>query len=289
MRNADEFTGLREVPARRMDITVDLHLPSGVVRTSAMLDSGADGYFIDYRFLLRQGWTPPHNLQPPVRFLQDKTKTRYAVTEIEFSAIDSEGRAQRFRRPFNVIDTEGCGYDMILGDFWLSYVNPMVDWTDRTWRYRVEPEKAPEIKIEKPRRFAKIARGNMIFALTAERILSPDTGSEIPESYQRYTAVFSSEEASELPPEKIFHAIELKEGTTPPYGRLYPCSQAELDVLCEYLEEMQQRSWIRESTSPAGAPILFVKKADGTIRFCVDYRGLIEITIRNRYPFPQNR
>jgi hypothetical protein len=50
---------------------------------------------------------------------------------------------------------------------------------------------------------------------------------------------------------------------------------------------MMQKGWIRESTSPAGAPILFVKKPDGTLRVCVDYRGLNDITIKNRYSLPR--
>jgi hypothetical protein len=58
----------------------------------------------------------------------------------------------------------------------------------------------------------------------------------------------------------------------------------ELDHLLCYLEEMQQKGWIQPSTSPAGALILFVKKLDGSLRVCVDYRGLNEITFKNHYP-----
>ena len=63
-------------------------------------------------------------------------------------------------------------------------------------------------------------------------------------------------------------------------------SQKELRVLKEYLEENLSRGFIRHSSSPAGAPVLFVKKGDGSLRFCVDYRGLNEMTIKNRYPLP---
>jgi hypothetical protein len=52
------------------------------------------------------------------------------------------------------------------------------------------------------------------------------------------------------------------------------------------LDKYLQRGWIRESKSPAGAPILFAKKKDGTLRLCVDYRGLNAVTIKNRYPLP---
>ena len=63
-------------------------------------------------------------------------------------------------------------------------------------------------------------------------------------------------------------------------------SPAELKVLREYLEDSLAKGFIRESTSPAGSPILFVPKKDGTLRLCVDYRGLNDISIKNRYPLP---
>jgi hypothetical protein len=59
-----------------------------------------------------------------------------------------------------------------------------------------------------------------------------------------------------------------------------------LDILREYLDIAQEKGWIRPSKSPVGASILFVLKADGTMRLCVDYRGLNKVTIKNRYPIP---
>ena len=63
-------------------------------------------------------------------------------------------------------------------------------------------------------------------------------------------------------------------------------SREELEVLRKWLDENLEKGWIRRSSSPAGAPALFVKKANGKLRFCVDYRGLNNITIKNRYPLP---
>ena len=81
-------------------------------------------------------------------------------------------------------------------------------------------------------------------------------------------------------------AIELQPGKEPPYGPIYPLSPKELAALKEFLEENLAKGFIRESKSPAGAPILFVPKKDGGLRLCVDYRGLNSITIKNRYPLP---
>lgn len=63
-------------------------------------------------------------------------------------------------------------------------------------------------------------------------------------------------------------------------------SRAELEALKKYLEENLSKKFIQHSSSPAGAPVLFVKKSDGSLRLCVDYRGLNEITVKNRYPLP---
>ena len=82
------------------------------------------------------------------------------------------------------------------------------------------------------------------------------------------------------------HAIEIEDGATVPYGPLYNLSLKELKVLQEYLAEAKRLGWIRDSTSPAGAPILFVPKKDGTLRLCVDYRRLNKVTKKNRLALP---
>lgn len=81
-------------------------------------------------------------------------------------------------------------------------------------------------------------------------------------------------------------SIDLEEGKSPPFGPLYSLSELELKALSEWLEENLSKGFIRSSRSSAGAPILFVKKKDGSLRLCVDYRALNNITIKNRYPLP---
>ena len=98
--------------------------------------------------------------------------------------------------------------------------------------------------------------------------------------------MFDAVSAGVLPAHsKHEHRIET-EGNDPPYGPLYNLSVKELKSLREYLDDALAKGWIRASTSPAGAPILFVPKKDGGLRLCVDYRGLNKITKKNRYPLP---
>lgn len=109
----------------------------------------------------------------------------------------------------------------------------------------------------------------------------------VPQAYHDYLDVFSKTEADKLPPHRPFdHHITLQDGKTPPFGPIYSLSEKELGVLREYLDENLTKGFVVPSESPAAAPILFVKKKDGSLRLCVDYRGLNKITVKNRYPLP---
>jgi len=109
----------------------------------------------------------------------------------------------------------------------------------------------------------------------------------VPPEYHEFIEVFTEKEAmAPLPHRTQDHHIPLEEGKTPPYEPLRPLNEEKMKALKEYLEVNEKRGWIRSSTSPAGAPIHFVKKKDGGLRLCVDYRQLNEITIKDRTPLP---
>ena len=84
------------------------------------------------------------------------------------------------------------------------------------------------------------------------------------------------------------HTVELQPGSSDklPKAPLYGISRDELLELRQYLEENLAKGFIRASRSESASPVLFVKKPGGGLRFCVDYRGLNAITVKNRYPLP---
>lgn len=108
----------------------------------------------------------------------------------------------------------------------------------------------------------------------------------VPEEFHDYLDVFEKKAADKLPPRRPYDVtIDLLPGQSPPFKHIYGLSPTELDTLKVYLEENLD-SHIHHSKSPAGAPVLFVKKKDGSLRLCVDYRGLNAMTVKNRYPLP---
>ena len=109
----------------------------------------------------------------------------------------------------------------------------------------------------------------------------------LPKEYWQYKDLFTNQKAEMLAPRRTFdHAIDLKEGATPPWGPIYPMSAYQLEELNKYLCKMLAEGKIVHSKSPAGAPILFVPKPDGKLQLCVDYRQLNKLTILNKYPLP---
>ncbi|KAG6503272.1 hypothetical protein ZIOFF_035583 [Zingiber officinale] len=96
------------------------------------------------------------------------------------------------------------------------------------------------------------------------------------------------EELPGLPPRRpVEFAIELIPRTAPTSKAPYRMAPKELNELKVQLQELLDRGFIRPSVSPWGSPVLFVKKKDGTMRLCIDYRQLNAVTVRNKYPLPQ--
>nr|GFA44124.1 putative reverse transcriptase domain-containing protein [Tanacetum cinerariifolium] len=89
------------------------------------------------------------------------------------------------------------------------------------------------------------------------------------------------------PPRQVEFRIDLIPGATPVARALYRLAPSELKELSEQLKELSEKGFIRPSSSPWGAPVLFVKKKDGSFRMCVDYRELNKLTIKNKYPLPR--
>lgn len=267
-------------------------------KASALIDSGASACFLDeefarcHRISLIQKTKPVH-----VEVIDGRPLSSGDVTH-ETLPVDVVINGHSSCVIFNIIRSPSN--PVILGLSWLEKYNPRIDWISRKLDFprsisnsSINQVKNHESSIVKPaligaKAFIHAAKEGSTFAIYAAPISeSVKTSSGIPSQYQDYQDVFEKKNADILPEHRPYDcSIDLKEGTQPPFGPIYSLSQDELAELKTYIDENLAKNFIRHSKSPAGAPILFVKKKDGSLRMCVDYRGLNKITIKNRYPLP---
>ena len=189
-------------------------------------------------------------------------------------------------------------YDVILGMDWLSKYCANIDCRRKVVVFQPEGEEKFMFKGE-----ITGPRTPIISSLKARRMMGKgcqaflasivDTTKNTPEGIEdirvvcEYPEVFP-EDLLGLPPDReIEFMIELAPETTPVSKAPYRMAPAELKELKEQLQELLDKGFIRPSHSPWGAPVLFVKKKDGSMRMCIDYRELNKVTIKNKYPLPR--
>lgn len=131
-------------------------------------------------------------------------------------------------------------------------------------------------------------------ALKVKEPMTPDeVRRKLPPEFHDLLALFMKREAEKLAPHwaGVDHEINLKDSVAGgpealPWGPLYGMSREELLVLKKTLHDLTEKGYIRPSQSSAGAPVLFVRKPGGGLRFCCDYRALNALTKDDRYPLP---
>ncbi|GJU03094.1 putative reverse transcriptase domain-containing protein [Tanacetum coccineum] len=104
---------------------------------------------------------------------------------------------------------------------------------------------------------------------------------------QEFPEVFPEDLPGIPPTRQVEFRIDLIPGAAPVARAPYRLAPSEMKELAEQLQELTDKGFIRPSSSPWGAPVLFVKKKDGSFRMCIDYRELNKLTVKNRYPLPR--
>jgi hypothetical protein len=189
-----------------------------------------------------------------------------------------EIRGIAFPASLVVMGTQGL--DVILGMNWLTKYQASLSCDKRT--VKLVSLSGEEVLVELV--LSGSRKGSCHQATTHIEEIKP---SEAISVVSDFPDVFP-EELPGMPPErKVEFAIELIPGTTPISKRAYRVSGPEFVELKKQIDELSEKGYIRPSTSPWGAPVLFVEKKDGTKRMCIDYRALNEVTIKNKYPLPR--
>jgi hypothetical protein len=188
-------------------------------------------------------------------------------------------------------------FDVILGMDWLSSHHATLDCYNKVVKFEI-PGKSPFSFQGKhtwmPHNLISALRANKLLRrgcqgyLAVINDLQRGEGSleKVPIACE-FQDVFP-EELPGLPPDReIEFSIDLVPNTQPISIPPYRMAPAELKELKEQLQDLLDKGFIRASTSPWGAPVLFVKKKDGSMRLCIDYRQLNKVTIKNKYPLPR--
>ncbi|QRW25155.1 Retrotransposable element Tf2 protein [Rhizoctonia solani] len=124
--------------------------------------------------------------------------------------------------------------------------------------------------------------------IASEEEADLDPLADLPAQYHKFAKVFGEEEFKVLPPHREYNiAIDLIPNTKLSPGPIYGMTDAESKALKQHIDEELAMGKIRPSTSSAGTPVMFVKKADGSLRLVVDYQKLNDITHKSIYPLPQ--
>ncbi|KAJ9542437.1 hypothetical protein OSB04_028943 [Centaurea solstitialis] len=188
-------------------------------------------------------------------------------------------------------------FDIIIGMDWMSKHRATICCAEKIVALPLPDGGLLEVYGDKPKRDIKIVsytkmRGHLRKECVAFMAYVIDTTAkekriqDIP-VVREFPEVFP-EELPGLPPQRQveFH-IDLVPGTGPIAKSPYRLAPSEMQELSNQLQELLDKGFIRPSSSPWGAPVLFVKKKDGSFRMCIDYRELNKITIKNRYPLPR--
>ncbi|GJV00530.1 putative reverse transcriptase domain-containing protein [Tanacetum coccineum] len=166
-------------------------------------------------------------------------------------------------------------FDVIIGMDWLSRHRAKIVYHERV--VRIPLPHGEMLKVYRERPEEKVKR---LMSAKTEKPKLKDIA-----IVQNFSEVFP-DDLSRLPPSReVEFRIDLIPGSMPVMKSLYRLAPTEMEELSNQLKELQNKGFIRPSSSPWGTPVLFVKKKDSSFRMCINYRELNKLTIKNHYPF----
>ncbi|GJZ22045.1 putative reverse transcriptase domain-containing protein [Tanacetum coccineum] len=266
---------------------------------SILFDTGADRSFISTAFssLIDIAPTP----------LENSYDVELADEKIVGVNIIMRGCTLNFlNHPFNIylMPVELGSFDVIIGMDWLRRCHAVIVCDEKLVRipYRNETlifhgnessndreSRLTIISCSKAQEY--MAKGCQIFLaqVSAKKEEDKSEGKQLKDVpiVRDFSEVFP-EDLSGLPPARpVKFQIDLIPGAAPVARSPYRLVPSEMKELSEQLQELSDKGFIRPSSSPWGAPVLFVKKKDGSFRMYIDYRELNKLTVKNRYPLPK--
>ena len=259
------------VPGQLMKLAAVVDKNKAVV----MVDSGSTGDFISEEFVHRNKLVSRCYEKPKQVWLADGKE------HIVRSYVESRVKLGDLTEKIELAVIPLAGYDVIVGIPWLKRHSPVIDWSTNTVKVRINGElcKLPQhietstpvlelvSRLQAVRDFQK---GEQMYLAIVRPVEDGNSekklalSSEASKIVKEFEDVFPEDLPKALPPNRtVDHKIELQPGQQPPSRPTYRMSQPEMDELKKQLADLMDKGYIRESKSPYGAPVLFVKKKEG--------------------------
>uniref|UniRef100_A0A251RRD4 RNA-directed DNA polymerase n=1 Tax=Helianthus annuus TaxID=4232 RepID=A0A251RRD4_HELAN len=199
--------------------------------------------------------------------------------------------------PIDLTPMQLGSFDIIVGMDWLAKHHAEVVCFEKIVRVPLSSGKTLQVRGKKPASSLKLMsctqarkylRKNYV-AFLAHVTADKGKGKSIQDIpvVRDYQELFPEELPGLPPARQVEFRIDLVPGANPIARAPYRLAPSEMQELSKQLQELSDKGFIRPSFSPWGAPVLFVKKKDGSFRMCIDYRELNKLTIKNRYPLPR--
>ena len=287
----------------------------------ALLDSGAEITLIAEKIVKKRG-LPVEPLENPLHIVladQSRVRATYRVPSLPLSYGTWSDEP-------DCVVVPSLSESLILGRDWLRRWNPVIDWvtgemsvtgSEELWLPKgdvredgpVPPLPSPGLEEMSPSALRKWIRTerkrtqptevgayllvvrptpecSVMAAETTQDPAQTPLRSEVQTLMGEFPKVFEEAEGVEQNP-PVRHAIRLEDGAKPSHVKPYRFTETQKNEMREQVSVLLQKGWIRPSSSPWGAPVLLVPKKDGTWRFCVDFRNLNAVTVRDSFPLPR--
>ena len=266
-----------------------VNLPKNEISTFAFLDSGATDNFIDNK-IVEKFQIPIIPLETPITV----SLANGTVDQIQFRTQPLCLQIHKHLEEISFLVMPLRPNQVTLGFLWLTTHNPTINWTHQKLSFN-DPKcrdhccSGSNVSSRLFEHHSLVPVTSCRTAVTTTSSTSGKSNPEIPKVFRDFANVFRTPTILELPSHS---PSDIKIDTNPneelpPVRPIYNLSPNEKIALKTYVEDALEKGWIIPSKSPISAPIFFVKKKDGTLRPCVDYRGLNKITVKNKFPLPR--
>ncbi|XP_066162190.1 uncharacterized protein [Oryza sativa Japonica Group] len=240
--------------------------PVNSVPATVLFDSGTTHSILSMSFAGNHGM----EIEDLRRPLMISTPSNQALSSQRSPSVRIEIQGVPFLA--NLILLESKYLEVILGMDWLARYKGVIDCANR--------------KVTLTSNDGQVVTVHALPSEPLRSSLNQITLEEIP-ILRDYPDVFPDDLPGMPPKRDIEFRIDLVPGTTPIHKRPYRMAANELAEVKRQVDDLLQKGYIRPSSSPWGAPVIFVEKKDHTQRMCMDYRALNDVTIKNKYPLPR--